>query len=69
MVEHKVPIIVAEEWGGFENGGFELRSDVGDLADLPGVYTVTLYEKDGREEVPIVSYSIFHKMERPGGYD
>ena len=69
MVERKVPIIVAEEWGGFENGRFELKADVGDLADLPGVYTVTLYEKDGREEVPIVSYSIFHKMDRPGGYD
>lgn len=67
--ELKVPIIVAEEWGGFENGRFDLRADVGDLADLPGVYTVTLYKKDGQGEVPITSYSIFHKMERPGVYD
>ncbi len=67
--ELKVPIIVAEEWGGFENGRFDLRADVGDLADLPGVYTVTLYKKDGQVEVPITSYSIFHKVERPGGYD
>ena len=67
--ELKVPIIVAEEWGGFENGRFDLKADVGDLADLPGVYTVTLYKKDGQGEVPITSYSIFHKMERPSGYD
>lgn len=67
--ELKVPIIVAEEWGGFENGRFDLKADVGDLADLPGVYTVTLYKKDGQGEVPITSYSIFHKVERPSGYD
>jgi len=69
MVEYEVPIIVAEEWGGFENGRFEMKADVGDLAGPPGVYTVTIYKKYGQEEVPAVSYSIFHKMERPGGYD
>ena len=66
---HDIPIVVSDTWD-LSGGVFELGARTGSLTERPGVYTLVVFYQDGTGgHVTIMNHPIFHKMERPGGYD
>ena len=64
-----VPVLGASEWKVSEHD-FEVVADVGDALEQqgPGVYTVRVWAVLNEESSIISVYSIWHGIEKPGGY-
>ena len=64
-----VPMLGASVWKVYAND-FEVVADVGDALEKqgPGVYTVRVWAILNEESLLISEYSIWHGIERPGGY-
>ena len=67
---YKTPVIVADRWD-VSGNRFALSVDAGVVTDEPGVYTIVVFHegRDDPEPTPMMSYPIFHGIQRPAGYD